>query len=284
MIRKIINIDNDKCNGCGLCVPNCHEGALQVIDGKVRLISDLMCDGLGNCLGHCPEGAITITEREAKPYDEKKVLAENIIPAGINTITAHLKHLQDHNETEYLQQAAEVLKEHGIDNPLEGASPEPPVQHAGCPGSRMMNLKKGGEKPAAAEVSLTPGQSQLANWPVQLHLTNPGAPYFKSADVLMAADCVAFSYPDFHNKLLKGKTLVIACPKLDSNQEIYVEKLVSLIDNSEINTLTIARMEVPCCGGLISMAQEALSRSKRKIPIKEIVIGIQGTVLAQNWI
>jgi len=283
MKRNIIKIDDDKCTGCGLCIPNCPEGAIQLIDGKARLISDLFCDGLGACLGHCPEGAITIEEREAEAYDEPRVM-ENIIKAGPNTIKAHLKHLRDHGQKEFLDQAVEVLKRKGLPNPLESACP--PVAHhghggGGCPGSRAMSFEK---KTTEAPVEQGARPSQLTHWPVQLHLISPHAPHFQGADLLLAADCTAFSLGDFHKDYLKGKTLAIACPKLDDGQETYLEKLKALIDDAKINTLTVMIMQVPCCSGLLRLAQAAASQAARKIPIKCIVVGIQGAILKEEWV
>jgi ferredoxin len=266
--RNIIKIDENKCTGCGLCVPNCHEGALQIIDNKARLISDLFCDGLGACIGHCPEGAMTIEEREAEPYDEKKVMKENIMPKGINTIKAHVHHLKEHGATTYVYQAIEALKEEGIDLPITKKD----NCNGGCPGSKMMGLS---DEPM--EGSNNDIKSQLRQWPVQLHLLNPEAPYFEKADVLLAADCTAYALGDFHNHI-KGKTIAIACPKLDSNKEVYVDKIASMIDNSNINTINIMIMEVPCCGGLIMLAKEGLAKAKRKIPMKKIVVGIKGNI------
>ena len=202
MKRDIIKIDEDLCNGCGQCVPNCHEGALQIIDGKARLVNDLMCDGLGACIGHCPEGAITI----------EKASMQN------DTVTI-------------------------LDQP-----------------------------------------SELRQWPVQMHLVNPEAPYFKSADLLLAADCVAFSMGDFHNKHLKGKSLAIACPKLDQETNSYIEKLTAMIDTAKVNTITVMMMEVPCCGGLLNMVKTALGRASRKVPVKKMIVGINGDVLQENWV
>ena len=253
--RKIVKIDEEKCNGCGLCIPNCPEGAIQIIDDKARLVSDIFCDGLGACLGHCPQGAITTEEREAEPYDEKKTM-ENIVKFGENTIIAHLKHLKDHGETGYLNEALEYLNEKDIDVDWKketecGCNHKP---HHACPGAEMRDFSD--EK---NEISDEKGSrsSQLKQWPVQLHLIPPNAPFFKNKDVLLVADCVGYSIADFHKDFLKGRSLSIACPKLDSNQDIYLEKLLNLIDQAKINSLTVMTMEVPCCNGLLGLAKKA---------------------------
>ncbi len=251
MKRKIIQIDEEKCNGCGLCIPNCQEGALQIIDGKARLISDLFCDGLGACLGHCPEGAIEIVEREAEPY-----------------------------------------KENNID--MSPEKTERPHHGGGCPGSREMDFRDGGRQTAdggpqsavrGPEIQEQVGvQSELRQWPVQLHLLNPNAPYFRNADVVLTADCVPFAMGDYHSRYLKGKSVAIACPKLDSNKESYVEKLTSMIRDAKINTMQVIMMEVPCCGGLQQMAQMARDKAGRNVPIKRSVINLQGQVLGEEWV
>ncbi|MBM3435727.1 MAG: 4Fe-4S ferredoxin [Bacteroidetes bacterium] len=305
MKRDIVLIDETKCNGCGQCVPNCHEGALQIIDNKARLVSDLFCDGLGACIGHCPEGAISIVRREAEPYDEVKVI-EFMVGKGKNTIYAHLQHLKDHGETEYLRQGIEYLKNKKLDIDLaefeenevdvkalvaglfeaKSNSGIPHTDHVGgCPGSKTMSFGENRDevetalKNAAVEI-----KTELRQWPVQLHLLNPQASYFRNADVILVADCVAYSVGDFHRKYLKGRSLAIACPKLDSNLESYVNKLMVMIRDAKINTLNVIRMEVPCCGGLVQMAQMAANQSGRKVPVKEIIIGIQGDVLKESWI
>lgn len=279
MKRKIIHIDEGKCNGCSLCIPNCPEGAIQIIDGKARLVSDLMCDGLGACLGHCPEGAITIEEREAEAYDEAKVMA-NIVKAGPNTIKAHLEHLRDHQQMDYLAVAVGYLAEHGIANPMAKATVSGAV-HTGCPGSRAMALKT---KPQAEETATGTRPSQLTHWPIQLHLLGPQAPHYQGSDLLLAADCTAFALGDFHKDYLKGKTLAIACPKLDVEQEVYVEKIQMLIDVARINTLTVMIMQVPCCGGLLRLAQKAAAQAKRKVPIKCVVVGLDGGIIREDWV
>jgi len=284
MKRDIIKIDEELCNGCGLCIPNCHEGALQIIDDKARLISDLFCDGLGACIGHCPQGAIEIIGREAVPYDERKVM-EIIVTKGRNTILAHLEHLRDHNEHEYLKQAMDYIKENNIDMSIE--KNEGSVHAAcGCPGSMARDFRVEVEKSGNSETmdQNTIVRSELRQWPVQLHLLNPQASYFKNADVLLAADCAAFAMGDFHSKFLKEKTLAIACPKLDSNQQSYLEKIIAMINDSKINTITVVRMEVPCCGGLTRMAQMAVANATRKIPIRQAVISANGEVLEEYWV
>lgn len=284
MKRQIIEIDEELCNGCGDCVPNCAEGALQIIDGKARLISDLFCDGLGACLGHCPLGAIEVIEREAEPYDEVKTMAENIVPAGQGTIKAHLEHMRDHNETEYLKQAFQYLKENNIPNPMETEKKESNMAgHAGggCPGSRMMDFSQ--SEASTGDIEGT-RPSQLRQWPVQLHLLSPVAPYLRGADLLLAADCTAFTAGDFHKDYLKDKALAIACPKLDSGQDSYIEKLVGMIDEAKINTLTVMIMEVPCCGGLIQLAKMAVEQAGRKIPVKQVVVSIKGEILSEDWV
>ncbi|MDY0342866.1 MAG: 4Fe-4S binding protein [Lentimicrobium sp.] len=312
MKRTIIKIDEDLCNGCGNCIPNCHEGALQIIDGKARLISDLFCDGLGACIGHCPEGAITLEEREAEPYDEIKVM-ELMVPKGRNTILAHLEHLRDHNEQELLRQAIDYIKTNQID--LSPGATQPVAVQAksfqnlaearaavavpkasgcggGCPGSAPLDFKIDLEELEnttvvtplpALEMPESDAPSELRQWPVQLHLLNPQASYFKNADVVLAADCVAFTMGNFHNRMLKGKTLAIACPKLDTNKESYLQKLVAMIAESNINTLHVVVMEVPCCGGLIQMAMAARAQSGKNIPIKKTVISVKGDILSEEW-
>jgi len=268
--RKIIKIDEDKCNGCGLCIPNCPEGALQVIDGKVRLISDLFCDGLGACIGHCPEGAITTEEREAEPYDEEKVM-QNIIKGGPNVIAAHLQHLEEHGEGDYLKQAKKILKEKKIEIPEFKTGKQP----CGCPGAAMKDFSEDKDEDK--------NQGELRQWPVQLHLVPPTAPYFQGKDVLLVADCVAYAMGNFHQSYLKGKSLAIACPKLDEGQDSYLEKIVAMIDQAKINTLTVMIMEVPCCSGLLGLAKAAVAKASRKVPLKSIVVSLQGEILKEGW-
>lgn len=297
MKRDILKIDEELCNGCGLCVPNCHEGALKVIDGKVRLVSELMCDGLGACIGHCPEGAITIEHREAEPYDEKKVM-EQMVSKGKNTITAHLKHLKEHGETGYYNEGVSWLMEHSnklnfkpeeIMNELNNKQAESTLSshshshsHSGgsCPGSKAVVIEKtSGEKYADEQAA-----SELRQWPVQMHLINPGASYFRNSDLLVAADCVAYSAGGFHSRFLKGRSLVIACPKLDHGLDSYFEKLKALIEQAKVNTITVMIMQVPCCGGLLSMVRKAVSESSRKVPVKLLIVGIAGDILKEEWL
>ena len=297
MKREIIKIDKDKCNGCGVCVPNCHEGALQIIDGKAVLVSELMCDGLGACIGHCPEDAITIEEREAEAYNELVVI-QRLMNESQNVMIAHLSHLKEHKEFNYLKQAVTYLKEN--ENTLKFSLPEliekvhnhnekkPSVKveamehkheqhHAGCPGSLSRQIRKPDNSDNSPQTSdLRPQTSELANWPIQLHLINPGATYFNNADVLISADCVAYAAGNFHQQYLKGKTLLIACPKLDSNKEVYVEKIISLINNAGIKSITVLKMEVPCCGGLLQIAQLANQQASKQVPLECITIGING--------
>lgn len=288
MKRDILKIDEDLCNGCGQCVPNCHEGALQVIDGKVRLVSELMCDGLGACIGHCPEGAITIETREAEPYKETKVM-EQMINKGKNTIVAHLKHLKDHGETGFLQDGVNYLKSNKGELGFELTEVLHEVHNhglhqghtgGGCPGSKAVVI---GRNLDDNHTVSTDQPSELRQWPVQMHLLNPNAPYLRGSDLLLAADCVAFSMGNFHSKYLKGRSLAIACPKLDHGSDIYIEKLIAMIDVAKINTITVMMMEVPCCGGLLQMVRIALSKASRKVPVKQMVISLSGEVLNEDW-
>ena len=277
--RKIIKINEEQCNGCGACIPNCPEGAIQIIDGKARLISDIFCDGLGACIGHCPQDAITTEKRNAEPYDEKKVM-ENIIKAGHNTILAHLNHLKDHGETTYLKQALEFLKEKNIAVPFK--EERTTSHHAcGCSGAKPMDFSREIKEDTTEHGTR---KSHLGQWPVQLHLVSPNASYFQGSNVFLVADCVAYALGDFHKDYLQGNSLTIACPKLDSNLDSYLEKLIRIIDEAQIRSLTVMTMEVPCCRGLLALAQEARSQATRKIPLKSIVVGIKGTILKEETI
>lgn len=275
MKRQIIKIDEDKCNGCGECVTGCHEGALQMIDGKARMVSEIFCDGLGACIGNCPVGAITIEERKAEPYDEAKVM-ETLIPKGANTIKAHLKHLFEHGEHGYVKQAVMILKTRGIPVP-DFAAPQggSACASGGCPGSAAMSIKPGQTTLAAQTGTL---QSQLKHWPVQLHLINPNDSSFDNADLLICADCVPYAFANFHEKFVKGKRLVILCPKLDQGTDRYIEKLAMIFQNKNIKSVTIARMEVPCCGGVEIIVQKALEIAGVSKMVKLNVISISGEI------
>ena len=240
--RKIVRIDEEKCNGCGLCIPNCVEGALQIVDGKARLITDKFCDGLGACLGQCPQDAITIIEREAEDFDEKAV------------------------EAHYHKKAEPESKPQ--------SRPEP-APFAGCPSSRMMHFKA--PEPRTEAGRSAPSVSMLSQWPVQLRLVPVNAPYFQDADLLIAADCVPLAYANFHQDFLKGKAVVMGCPKLDDIQS-YKEKLTEIFRANSIRSVTIPYMEVPCCFGLVKVTEEAIKASGKDIPLKKVKIGIHGEV------
>ncbi len=245
--RKIVKIDEEKCTGCALCIPNCAEGALQIVDGKAKLVSDNFCDGLGACLGHCPEDAITVIEREAEEFDEKAVEAH-----------LHKKH-----------------------EPKPESKPQPAPTFTGCPSSRPMQFKV----PKAEETasSTAPSVSQLTQWPVQLKLVPINAPYFQDADLLVAADCVPFAYSNFHQDFLKGKAVVVGCPKLDDVQ-LYKEKLTEIFKANSIKSITVPYMEVPCCFGLVKATEDAIAASGKKIPLKKIKVGIRGEIKSDEQI
>lgn len=286
--RKIITIDNEKCNGCGICVPNCAEGALQIIDEKARLISDLFCDGLGACLGHCPQSAISIEEREAVPYDERAVMEKNIVPAGVNTIKAHLEHLRDHGADGFFNEAIAYLKEKNINNPLEEKvmDEKKETKACGCPGSKIMDLRDKIHGHGGVKISHDKGgvvvadrlESQLQNWPVQITLASPYAPYFKNADLVIIADCVAYAYAETHREFIKDKVVLIGCPKLD-NAAAYVDKISEIIRAGELVGIKVVRMEVPCCGGMVDIVKQAIVKSGKVMPFETVTISINGEKL-----
>ena len=272
MKRDVIKINEEKCTGCGECIPGCPEGALQVIEGKARLISDLFCDGLGACIGNCPQGAIEIEQREAEPYDENKVM-KNIIRGGPSVIVAHLKHLSDHGQKDLLNQAIDFLKEKNIDIPdyEKGGSFE-----CACPGSMAVDLSQKPETENEPQIRVSP---ELRNWPVQLQLLNPNAPYFKNADLLISADCAPFAYANFHQEFLKDKVLIILCPKLDKTIEMYVDKLTEIFEKQDVNSISIVHMEVPCCSGIEVIVKRALEKAQKDIPLKDYTISISGEII-----
>jgi NAD-dependent dihydropyrimidine dehydrogenase PreA subunit len=283
MKRKIINIDEKTCTGCGLCIPDCPEGALQLIDGKARLVSDLFCDGLGACMGTCPEGAISVVEREAGAYDEKAVM-ENVVPQGPGVITAHLEHLLAYGEKDLYRQAMVYLNEQKIPVPphrAPGCQPgHVPGGHpsfAGCPGSAARSISR--HPHAESQHPSRTTASELRQWPVQLELLNPNASYFDDADLLIAADCVPFAFADFHRDFLKDRIVIIFCPKLDTDIDGYITKLAEILSRHMIRSLTILHMEVPCCSGVTHIVDRALELSGKEIPVKEITISIDGQVL-----
>lgn len=270
MKRRIIKIDEDKCTGCGICIPDCPEGALQIIDGKARLISDLFCDGLGACIKTCPENAMEIVEREAEEYNESKVM-ENIVKGGVNVIKAHLEHLKDHGEDKLFNEALKYLKDNNMEVPNMEEN-----KTCGCQGSMQKDMRNQFIKENNNNIQIS---SELRNWPIQLKLMNPNANYLDNADLLIAADCVPFSYPNFHLRFLKNKILLMFCPKLDSDIDSYIEKLINIFTNKNINSISIVRMEVPCCGGVEMIVQKALEMANKNIIIKEYIISIDGNII-----
>ncbi len=237
-LRKIIRIDEDKCNGCGLCVPSCAEGALQIVDGKAKLVSEQYCDGLGACLGECPQGALMVEERDAEEFDEEAVI--------------HHLHAAAHEQ-------------------------ELPC---GCPSANVARFQRRTAnltEPAATGTVM----STLAHWPVQLTLVPPSAPFLKGADILLAADCVPFAYAEFHREFLKDRALLVACPKLD-DFSAHLSKLTTILRQAEPRSITVVHMEVPCCSGLVHMAQKAIEASGLNIPMHEVTIGTMGDILSHR--
>jgi Pyruvate/2-oxoacid:ferredoxin oxidoreductase delta subunit len=236
-VRNIVRIDEAKCNGCGQCVTACAEGAIAIIDGKARLVSEIYCDGLGACLGTCPEDAITIEHRDADAFDEK------------------------------------ATEEHLAKKKASAVSPG----GMGCPGSRAMKFAKRQGSPD--EASAGPVDSELTQWPVQLSLVGPNAPYFANADLLLVADCVPFAMADFHKRFLRDHAITVGCPKLD-DVEFYIEKLAAIIAKNNLNSLTVIHMQVPCCSGLTYIAKQAIARAESQLEFEDITIGLQGEVLS----
>jgi Fe-S-cluster-containing hydrogenase component 2 len=243
MKRKIIQIDEAKCTGCGLCVPNCAEGSLEIRDGKAVLVKEALCDGLGACLGHCPEGALVIEEREAEEFDE--VLVE--------------KRLEE-----------------------IGREPQPHAAPAGgCPSAQVARIAPRGPTAPSREAPRPEMVSQLEQWPVQLTLLPPNAPFFKGADLMLTADCVPFAYPSFHDDFLKGNAIAVACPKLD-NAGAHFQKLIQVFRQGGLRSVTVLRMDVPCCGGLSAIAAQAMGEAGADLPLREVTIGRDGAILAEK--
>lgn len=248
MKRKIVTINEEKCNGCGLCITGCHEGALQLINGKAKLISESYCDGLGACLPECPAGAITIEEREADAFDE----------AAVNARIA-------------VEKAAAQA-------PAQPAE-EPEAMACGCPGTRARMMERN-QKPSAPVNTVQPVQaaeSQLRQWPCQIKLVSPNAPYFNNAHLLVAADCTAYAYANVHNDFMRNKITIIGCPKLDDTD--YSEKLAAILMYNEIKSITVLRMEVPCCGGMVAAVKNAMMKSNKMIPWNVITISTDGNII-----
>jgi len=306
MKRSVIEIDDELCDGCGQCATGCHESAIQIIEGKARLVGDSLCDGLGACVGDCPRGAITVVEREAQAYDEAAVI-RRILPQGTATLAAHFRHLRDHGQDSWLAQGMEAAASAGVvvpgfDTPAaalggSGRTPEvqarsrpatAPLTHAGCPGILSRSFTPAGPAPVPPVRARAPGgqaggmASRLDHWPVQLHLINPRAPYFRGADILVAADCTAYACGAFHQALLAGRKLVIACPKLDSGRDVYVDKIRALVDKSGAASITVAVMDVPCCGGIGRLVDEALAGASAAVPVSTVVVSSRGGSL--TWL
>lgn len=234
MKRNIIKIEEEKCTGCGLCITDCPEGALKIVNGKVKLVKESLCDGLGACVGKCPTGALVVEQRDAAEFDEQE--------AKMN-----------------MERSQKAHAGHG---------------HHGCPG---MAVAAWDDKPADAPVAAQ--ASALRQWPIELKLLNPQAPYFQNADLVVAADCVPFSYANFHSRFLKGKTLVIFCPKLDGANEEYIEKLSEIFKLNAIKSITVVHMEVPCCSGTTYIVEEALKKSGKSITVKDYTISLRGEII-----
>lgn len=239
-LRNIVKIDEEKCDGCGQCINACAEGAIKLVNGKAKLVSEIYCDGLGACIGHCPQDAITIEKREAEEFDEK----------------ATQTHLSEQRKIE--EQLSFV-----------------------CPGIMAKELRDKKNEPVKS--AQNPISSQLGHWPVQLKLVPPNAPYFANADLLLVADCVPFAMGDFHDKFLKGHSIAVGCPKLD-DKEFYIDKLASIIEVSNLKSLKVIHMEVPCCSGLTEIARQAISKNKIALKFEDVTIDLQGNICRREVI
>lgn len=260
MKRKIIKIHEEKCNGCGLCVTACHERAIELINGKAKLISDIYCDGLGDCLPNCPTSAIEIVEREAEEYDDDAVKARIL----------------------ELDNKVEDKKKYHINNMNLNDKINEEKVSCGCPGTMAKTIER---KPVMTIQAMSKktentfaNNSELMQWPVQLNLINTSAPYLKNANLLVAADCTAYAYGNFHRDFMKDKITVIGCPKLDDNEH-YKNKLAEILEKNNIKSITVVRMEVPCCAGIVSSVKGAMLQAQIIVPYKEVIIGTNGEVI-----
>jgi len=286
-VRTMVHIDEDKCDGCGLCVPDCAEGALQIVDGKAKLVSDIYCDGLGACLGSCPQDAITMVDREAEDFDETAVnerlqeLGRDPLPHGHDHAQGpegNIEQVAAEEEVEDLACGCPGTLSQSFDRPKPVAAPPAPKM-GGCPGSQSRSFDQPETSGPADKTG--PVASRLSNWPVQISLVPPKAPYLEGADVLIAADCAPFAYGDFHRRFMEGKVLLIGCPKLD-NTQAYVEKLSHMFRENSINSIGVVFMEVPCCTGLVQTVQSALEQSGASIPTTLYRVGIKGDFVEER--
>ena len=278
-LRDIIEIDEALCDGCGECVTSCAEGALRIIDGKARVLADVLCDGMGACVGDCPTGALKVIQRDATEYDEAAV-------------EAHLGHRSPRHEAPvhggWFGAAAPPMAvsahSHGGGCPSSRVQTfdddGPDVRNA--PKSRTIPLQDRSDGGPAPATSASASGSRLRQWPIQLHLVPPTAPFFQGKGVLLAADCVPVAVPDFQTSFLDGRGLAIACPKLDQHMEAYVEKVTAMIDHGGVTSVTVAIMEVPCCSGLLRLAQQAMAAASRRVPLHLVRVGIRGEILEQT--
>ncbi|MFH1488977.1 MAG: 4Fe-4S binding protein [Pseudomonadota bacterium] len=243
--RKIIKIDEDLCDGCGMCVPSCAEGAIEVIDGKAKLVAEVYCDGLGACLGECPTGALTVVEREADEFDEEAV-------------------------------------EHYLSSKKEEKVPQGETMACGCPSSQIQSFIPSSPcQEANKPVMREPGGSALSHWPVQIRLVPPTAPFLKGADLLVASDCTPVVYPNFHRDFLDGRVVMVGCPKFDDVQE-YIQKFADIFKTADIKSVTVLVMEVPCCQGLPVIIEKGMEKAGRKVPLEKVVIGVKGDILGRE--
>jgi ferredoxin len=258
--RKIIHIDEELCDGCGNCIPGCPEQALQIIETphgpKAKLVKELYCDGLGACLGTCPTGALTVVEDEAEPYNEEATIAR-IKEKAPEILETHMKHLKEH---------AALLPEHHTQ--------KIPKVACACPSTQVMEWK---EKKTSDRKKVKIA-TELRQWPVQIHLVPPSAPYLKNADIAIIADCVPFAYADLHQDFLKGKAVLVGCPKLD-DVDYYIEKIAQIIEHAKPRSIQIVHMEVPCCFGLMHIIREAKKRAGSDLPVEEVTVSIKGEVI-----
>ncbi len=250
--RKIIKIDEEKCNGCGLCVLSCAEGALQIVSGKARLVSENYCDGLGACIGECPQGALIIEEREAGGFDEEAV-------------EHYLSQKQDEGENMHFSCPGQAVRLLG-DEKESGD-----VLACGCPSRTVTRFEAGQGEISEAEQH----ESLLTHWPVQLRLVPPSAPFLKNADLMLVADCVPFAYADLHRDIISGHAVLVACPKLDDYEE-HLSRLTQIVKEAGLKSITAVHMEVPCCSGLVNLARQAIEKSGQRVPLNEMIISVRG--------